>query len=206
MSSPSPEQVRAAWAATLAPGERLLWTGAPAPRSPGDWAVGAMALVFAALGIWLPVQAALNGDGLGDLLTTRGAVIAGVGLLPLGLGALMLAAATETIVNRPRTRYALTDLRAIVMTFRRRPRETALAWAEIGPPQRDERGARVLFGVPASSRRTAPRPIRGRSLRRLGDGFAFAVDDQTEAVHDAAVRAWAAATTPLPLRSGDPRR
>ena len=110
-AEPLPEIPAAGWAPYLEPGERLVWTGAPATglrfafADLGPSFVGLVFTVFAI--VWTATAAGGPGP----------AFLPVMGLVPLAIGVyLLIGRRFWAAYRRARTAYALTDRRAIIAT------------------------------------------------------------------------------------------
>lgn len=161
------------WGPYLAPGERLLWEGAPATGlrlRPGDGGGIVVGLIFVGFGsVWTVQAAAAGGPAVLPWLAAL-PVLTG---LWLGLGRLFWDRH-----RRRHTRYALTDRRALIATAHRGRRMRALT---IAPGMQLEHrpgpeGTIVLARETLLGQRITGRAQRRGNLEEVG--FAFIPDGE----------------------------
>lgn len=132
----------------LRTGEKLLWSGRPDPNkqfAPGDWYLVPFSLVWTGMVIFIGTRA---------LWDDKGPLGAKLFLIPFLLVALYITIGRFVVKRRGklRTRYALTDRRAIIAGPRQRVIDVVLDAAPIDQrPSRDGRHLSVTFGERRSS-------------------------------------------------------
>jgi hypothetical protein len=101
----------------LAPGERVAWAGHPSPGAyaRSAWLLMVFGLLFIAFGVAWIVATGASGPQLAGMAVSF-SFMWPVGLLPLGVGVLMLLAPVWMSASAGRVVYAVTDRRALVVT------------------------------------------------------------------------------------------
>ena len=154
----------------LDPGERVLWTGQPEPnymqrRALPTAGFGVLILAFMLFWLWgasTPLRDKLGAGGAPDLISV---VFPAFGLIGLGFAVLMVLSPFFEHQCAPRTFYALTDKRALIIVEGRRAKIRSIMPTEFTIERREKSGG---LGDVVLKREVSGSRGRNRSVEEIG--------------------------------------